>query len=134
MAGFHEAVGDTIALSVSTPAHLRKIGLLAEGEDNYCECAPPPLSPTFTPPPHPIFLRARNRVYACAHMFMCVCVRACVRACVSVSVRAYVLYVCVRACVRARARACVCVYCSFILTQCSFRVAVSKTKNKIVYT
>lgn len=26
--GFHEAVGDTIALSVSTPKHLRKVGLL----------------------------------------------------------------------------------------------------------
>jgi hypothetical protein len=27
-AGFHEAVGDTIALSVSTPQHLEKVGLL----------------------------------------------------------------------------------------------------------
>lgn len=26
--GFHEAVGDTIALSVATPTHLKKIGLL----------------------------------------------------------------------------------------------------------
>ncbi|KAK7092762.1 uncharacterized protein [Littorina saxatilis] len=32
--GFHEAVGDTIALSVSTPGHLRKIGLLDPGLDN----------------------------------------------------------------------------------------------------
>ncbi|PSN41387.1 Angiotensin-converting enzyme [Blattella germanica] len=34
--GFHEAVGDVMALSVSTPKHLRKIGLLEEsdkGED-----------------------------------------------------------------------------------------------------
>lgn len=28
--GFHEAVGDTIALSVSTPQHLEKIGLLTD--------------------------------------------------------------------------------------------------------
>lgn len=28
--GFHEAVGDTIALSVSTPKHLKKIGLLKD--------------------------------------------------------------------------------------------------------
>ncbi|KAK7495707.1 hypothetical protein BaRGS_00013154, partial [Batillaria attramentaria] len=35
--GFHEAVGDTIALSVSTPGHLRKIGLLEAGEDNYLD-------------------------------------------------------------------------------------------------
>jgi peptidyl-dipeptidase A len=26
--GFHEAVGDLLALSVSTPSHLKKIGLL----------------------------------------------------------------------------------------------------------
>lgn len=26
--GFHEAIGDVMALSVSTPAHLHKIGLL----------------------------------------------------------------------------------------------------------
>jgi len=31
--GFHEAVGDTIALSVSTPQHLEKIGLLENYED-----------------------------------------------------------------------------------------------------
>ena len=28
--GFHEAVGDTIALSVSTPEHLNKVGLLPD--------------------------------------------------------------------------------------------------------
>jgi hypothetical protein len=32
-AGFHEAVGDTIALSVSTPQHLQKVGLLENYED-----------------------------------------------------------------------------------------------------
>ncbi|RZB38755.1 hypothetical protein BDFB_008530 [Asbolus verrucosus] len=32
--GFHEAVGDTIALSVSTPKHLEKINLIQEYEDN----------------------------------------------------------------------------------------------------
>lgn len=32
--GFHEAVGDTISLSVSTPKHLRKIGLLPEEPDD----------------------------------------------------------------------------------------------------
>lgn len=31
--GFHEAVGDTIALSVSTPTHLQKIGLLEDYAD-----------------------------------------------------------------------------------------------------
>ncbi|KAL5285672.1 hypothetical protein ACFFRR_007396 [Megaselia abdita] len=30
--GFHEAVGDTIALSVSSPRHLQKIGLIKNGE------------------------------------------------------------------------------------------------------
>lgn len=29
-AGFHEAVGDTLALSVTTPKHLKEIGLLDE--------------------------------------------------------------------------------------------------------
>ena len=29
-AAFHEAVGDTIALSLSTPAHLRALGLMGE--------------------------------------------------------------------------------------------------------
>ncbi|KAL3278129.1 hypothetical protein HHI36_013474 [Cryptolaemus montrouzieri] len=33
--GFHEAVGDTIALSVSNPKHLKKIGLLDEYIDDY---------------------------------------------------------------------------------------------------
>lgn len=33
--GFHEAVGDLIALSVSTPKHLAKINLLENYEDNY---------------------------------------------------------------------------------------------------
>lgn len=31
--GFHEAVGDTIALSVANPRHLRKVGLLEEFDD-----------------------------------------------------------------------------------------------------
>ncbi|XP_058460866.1 angiotensin-converting enzyme-like isoform X2 [Malaya genurostris] len=33
--GFHEAVGDTIALSVATPKHFNKIGLLEEYTDSY---------------------------------------------------------------------------------------------------
>lgn len=33
--GFHEAIGDTIALSVATPQHLEKIGLLTDYEDDY---------------------------------------------------------------------------------------------------
>uniref|UniRef100_A0A4W3HQC2 Angiotensin-converting enzyme n=1 Tax=Callorhinchus milii TaxID=7868 RepID=A0A4W3HQC2_CALMI len=32
--GFHEAIGDVMALSVSTPKHLHTIGLLSEVEDN----------------------------------------------------------------------------------------------------
>lgn len=32
--GFHEAVGDTIALSVSTPRHFKKIGLLQDYVEN----------------------------------------------------------------------------------------------------
>lgn len=32
--GFHEAVGDTIALSVATPKHFKKIGLLEDYEDS----------------------------------------------------------------------------------------------------
>lgn len=34
VSGFHEAVGDVIALSVSTPKHLRVVGLLEEGPDD----------------------------------------------------------------------------------------------------
>ncbi|XP_038076505.1 angiotensin-converting enzyme-like [Patiria miniata] len=33
--GFHEAVGDTLALSVSTPKHLKAVGLLDEVQDDY---------------------------------------------------------------------------------------------------
>ncbi|XP_001845716.2 angiotensin-converting enzyme [Culex quinquefasciatus] len=33
--GFHEAVGDTIALSVATPKHFKKIGLLDDYEDTH---------------------------------------------------------------------------------------------------
>lgn len=32
--GFHEAIGDVLALSVSTPKHLHTIGLLDKIEDN----------------------------------------------------------------------------------------------------
>lgn len=32
--GFHEAVGDTLALSVSTPGHLEKLGLLKNYNSN----------------------------------------------------------------------------------------------------
>lgn len=32
--GFHEAIGDTIALSVSTPKHLQRIGLLLNYEED----------------------------------------------------------------------------------------------------
>lgn len=32
--GFHEAIGDVMALSVSTPKHLKTIGLLNEVMDN----------------------------------------------------------------------------------------------------
>jgi peptidyl-dipeptidase A len=34
ISGFHEAVGDVMALSVSTPGHLKKIGLLSHVEKN----------------------------------------------------------------------------------------------------
>lgn len=34
--GFHEAIGDVLALSVSTPKHMAKIGL-AENQDNISE-------------------------------------------------------------------------------------------------
>ena len=33
--GFHEAVGDTIALSVQTPDHLKAIGLLEKVSNSY---------------------------------------------------------------------------------------------------
>uniref|UniRef100_H3D5P0 Angiotensin-converting enzyme n=1 Tax=Tetraodon nigroviridis TaxID=99883 RepID=H3D5P0_TETNG len=33
--GFHEAIGDVLALSVSTPKHLKSIGLLDKVENNY---------------------------------------------------------------------------------------------------
>ncbi len=32
--GFHEAIGDVLALSVSTPKHLQSIGLLDKVDDN----------------------------------------------------------------------------------------------------
>lgn len=35
--GFHEAIGDVLALSVSTPTHLHKIGLLSSGDGSYGE-------------------------------------------------------------------------------------------------
>lgn len=35
--GFHEAIGDVLALSVSTPKHLQSIGLLDKVEENYRE-------------------------------------------------------------------------------------------------
>lgn len=38
--GFHEAVGDTIALSVTTPKHLNKIKLLQNFNDRYFENEP----------------------------------------------------------------------------------------------
>lgn len=34
LVGFHEAIGDVISLSVQTPKHLRKIGLLGPGKDD----------------------------------------------------------------------------------------------------
>lgn len=33
--GFHEAIGDVLALSVSTPKHLQSIGLLDKVESNH---------------------------------------------------------------------------------------------------
>lgn len=39
--GFHEAIGDVLALSVSTPKHLQSIGLLDKVESNMGECPPP---------------------------------------------------------------------------------------------
>ena len=33
LTGFHEAIGDVMELSVNTPSHLRKIGLLPEAEE-----------------------------------------------------------------------------------------------------
>lgn len=35
--GFHEAIGDVLSLSVSTPKHLQSIGLLDKVENNYGE-------------------------------------------------------------------------------------------------
>ena len=35
--GFHEAIGDVLALSVSTPKHLHKINLLSSGDGSYGE-------------------------------------------------------------------------------------------------
>jgi len=32
--GFHEAIGDVLALSVSTPSHLAKIGLMKNGSNS----------------------------------------------------------------------------------------------------
>lgn len=35
--GFHEAIGDVLALSVSTPKHLHSINLLSSDSDSYGE-------------------------------------------------------------------------------------------------
>lgn len=35
ISGFHEAIGDTMALSVQTPVHLKSIGLLDEIPDSF---------------------------------------------------------------------------------------------------
>ena len=35
LSGFHEAIGDVMALSVSTPKHLNTIGLLNRVQDNH---------------------------------------------------------------------------------------------------
>ena len=35
--GFHEAIGDVLALSVSTPTHLHKINLLSSRDGGYGE-------------------------------------------------------------------------------------------------
>ena len=35
MLGFHEAIGDTMALAVQVPAHLNRIGLLPEVTVSY---------------------------------------------------------------------------------------------------
>ena len=35
--GFHEAIGDVLALSVSTPMHLHKINLLSSRDGGYGE-------------------------------------------------------------------------------------------------
>lgn len=43
--GFHEAIGDVLALSVSTPKHLQSIGLLDKVESNMGECPPPARPP-----------------------------------------------------------------------------------------
>lgn len=32
--GFHEAIGDVLSLSVSTPSHLKKIGLLSNATED----------------------------------------------------------------------------------------------------
>lgn len=32
--GFHEAIGDVLSLSVSTPSHLQKIGLLSDATED----------------------------------------------------------------------------------------------------
>jgi len=33
--GFHEAIGDTMALAVQTPKHLQSVGLLQDVQDSY---------------------------------------------------------------------------------------------------
>lgn len=38
--GFHEAIGDVMALSVATPKHLQSIGLLDQVEENDGEGCP----------------------------------------------------------------------------------------------
>lgn len=48
--GFHEAIGDVLALSVATPKHLQSIGLLDKVESNRGEF--PPFQPVACTTPH----------------------------------------------------------------------------------
>ncbi len=39
--GFHEAIGDTVALSVESPQYLKKIGILEESDSSEGNCSLP---------------------------------------------------------------------------------------------
>ena len=61
--GFHEAVGDTLALSVQTPQHLHKVGLLDSLPSNnskYHKAIRPILCAIFAPCLVHIFLHRKN--------------------------------------------------------------------------
>lgn len=73
--GFHEAIGDVMALSVSTPAHLHKIGLL-DHVTNDKGMGVGGESPVQPPPPDPAGSHSRPALVPAPLCPSCFCLTA----------------------------------------------------------